>query len=153
SVIEPYEQQSRIANIRRLELTDEKGAGLPEPCVAVEIRLADGHKDLVVTADREIFLGHRVETSEPPQSVQADWRARFEANLAFVRLDSAGKVERIAMCRARSARIGDVEVKLRKFTDFIEIAFEGAKARVVGGDKDAVQDVTIGGKSAVEKAD
>ena len=150
-VIEPYEKQSKIAGIRRLDLTNEDGKKLPEPCVAVEVQLGDGRKDLIAVAEVEIFLGNRVTLANPPLAVQADWKATIEGHLAFVRTDRAGQVQRIALCRAQAAKVGDVAVRLKKVADFVEIAFEGGKASVVGGQKETIVDVTVGGKSVWQR--
>jgi hypothetical protein len=82
----------------------------------------------------------------PPTVTQADWRARVQGALVFVRTDAGGSIEKIAMCRAKGAKIGDFELRLKKTTDFIEVLIKDGKALVVSGQKDTVEDITIRGK-------
>ncbi len=140
-IVEPYETQSQIAAIRRLDLTDEQGHPLPEPCVAVEITLADGRKDLIISANHEpadekhladekepanekktaagAARGH---SATPPTVVQPDWHLSAQANLIFVRLDSAGQLQHIAACRARRIKIADQDIRLKETPAFFETA-------------------------------
>ncbi len=148
SVIEPYEGRPSIVGIKRLDLGSEFGKDVTDPSVAVEVRLADGRKDLLVAADVEVFLGTRFVPENPPTVTQTDWQASVQGSLALVRTDSAGQVERIAMCRGNSIRIGDVNVQLKKSTDFIELVFKDGKASVSSGQKEAVENITIKNKSA-----
>jgi hypothetical protein len=144
SVIEPYEKQSKIAGIRRLDLTSEDGKKLPEPCVVVEVRLADGRKDLIAAAEVEIFEGNRLIQANPPLAVQTDWKATIKGHLAIARVDRADRLQRLALFKASSAKVGDVEVRLKKVVDFVEIAFEGGSYKVVAGSADAIERVEIG---------
>ena len=146
SVIEPYAGRSKIAGIRCVELTDEKGAKLPEPSVAVEVKLEDGRRDLLVSLGEEGPGGVRVRREEPPTAVQADWEAWLEAELAFIRVDAAGAVRRIGMCGGKSARIGQAEVRLKQVADYVEIAFEDGRAAVVSGAEEAVEEIVVAGR-------
>ena len=53
SVIEPYEKQPLITQIRRLELATDEGQPCPDSDVALELRLADGRRDVWVAINAE----------------------------------------------------------------------------------------------------
>src|SRR5204863_241310 len=57
AIIEPYGTASNMTGLRRLPLQTPEGAIFPDANVAVEIKLGDGHSDLIVAADAENPLG------------------------------------------------------------------------------------------------
>jgi hypothetical protein len=88
AVIEPYEGTPAITSVRRLPLASEGGAPLPDTCVAVEVALADGGRDLFITLDVEDPLGLR-----PAGAVaQPDWGVRVEGDTCWVRKSAGGEV-------------------------------------------------------------
>jgi hypothetical protein len=72
-IIEPYEGASNIAAIHRLSLETADGKPYPDTCLAVEIGLADGRRDLLVSADVENPLGLSPSLSEGGKMVQKEW--------------------------------------------------------------------------------
>ena len=85
AVIEPYEGQSNIAAIRRLPLATN------DSHVAVEVRLSDGRRDMLVVTDPE--------ASDRPalaDAIQHTCGFRFDGDLCVVRYDADGRVEHIA---------------------------------------------------------
>lgn len=142
SVVEPYEDSSRVASIRRLPLHGVDGAQYPDPNVAVEITLHDGTRDLLVAADVENPLGLEPAVAEQGgKLVQPDWKLHFEGELCLLRKDKTGRIERIALCRAASVTIADLRVELKGIQEYIEIAFEERAWRVVSGPPDGVREV------------
>ncbi|MBI2951756.1 heparinase II/III family protein, partial [bacterium] len=144
-VIEPYAGASNIAEIRRLLLETPEGRPYPDAHVAVEVLLTDGRQDLFVAADVENPLG--LSPSRAEGLVQKDRGVRLEGELCWVRQDGAGEVRRVALCRGRSVRVGDVEVVLKGEAGFIEVGFEQGRPAVVAGRAEDVQDVQVGGRS------
>ncbi len=138
SIIEPYEGTSNIAQIRRLPLETSDGAAYPESNVAVEIQLADGRRYLFVTADVENPLGLNPSRSENKVMVQKEWGLRLDGELCMVRLDAAGKVRRIALCRGNSVGIGDFTLKLKQDTDFLEVNLNQGDVSVVSGNPEDI---------------
>ena len=65
----------------------------------------------------------------------------------MIRRDAAGQVQRIALCRGKSLRVGDLAVTLKTKQPFIEIVLAGGRASVVAGDPDSVKDIRTGDKS------
>lgn len=72
-IIEPYEHSSRIAAVRRLPLEAPSGEAYPDSYVALEVRLVDGRRDLIVCADVENPLGLRPSFAESGVMVQQEW--------------------------------------------------------------------------------
>jgi hypothetical protein len=143
SVVEPYEGKSQIASIRRLPLNDADGNRYPDPNVAIEIVLHNGSRDLLVAADVENPLGlEPVAANEGAKLVQPDWKLQLQGELCAVRKGKTGKTERIALCKAGVVRVADLRVELKGIQEYIEIAFEEGKWRVVSGPTNGVREVT-----------
>lgn len=87
-VIEPYEVQSHIEAIQRLDLVGKDGAPCSDACVAVEVLLADGRRDLLIVVDAQC---------DAEAVVQADWNVRLSGTLCWIRKSEAGEVERVAL--------------------------------------------------------
>ena len=121
SIIEPYEGTANIARIRRLSLATPNGIEYPEANVALEIQLADGYRDLFVVADVENPLSLNPSRTEDRVIVQKEWGLCLDGELCLVRRDANGKVRRIVLCRGNAVSIGEVNVKLKRNTDFIEV--------------------------------
>jgi len=146
TLIEPYDEASNISGIRRLPLETTKGERFPDPNVAVEVALADGRRDLIVAADVENPLGMIPSRAQHRVLVQREWGLRLDGELAVVRWDQSAKVQRIVLCKGSSLSVGDIVLKLKSDTDFIEVAFSRGRALVISGNREAVQAITIAGK-------
>ena len=110
------------------------------------VRCIDGARDLIVAADAENPLGLVPSRAKDGAIVQKKHKLRLDGELCLVRTDAAGKVTRIALCRGRGVRSGDVELNLKQETDFIEVRLEGENAVVASGNRDSIREVTIGGQ-------
>ncbi|MBN1417376.1 MAG: heparinase II/III family protein [Planctomycetes bacterium] len=141
-VIEPYEETSNIAEIRRLELRASDGEVLPDGYVALGLRLAGGRRDILVSVD---VAGAR----DPLLPViEKESGLRLEGDLCLVRLGSDGKPRRIVLCRTRSLRVGDLIVRAKGEEASVEIDLEGGAPRIVAGPADAVEFVRAGAAAA-----
>ncbi len=134
AVIEPYEGASRIASIRRLPLQGPGPSAGPDNHVAVEITLADGRRDLLVTTNAE-----NLDPARGTTMLQPDWGLELDGDSCWVRVAADGEVQRIAACHATSVTIGGVELPLQPDTGFVEVTFEGGRAAVVSGDASAIR--------------
>lgn len=134
SIIEPYAGRSSIREIRRLALETPDGAACADSDVAVEVVLADGSSDLIIA------------TAAGGAVVQRDYELRLDGEMCFVRRDPTGRPQRIALCGARSASIGDVAIKLAGRPGFVEITLDGGRATVVAGERGSVEEVLAGGR-------
>ena len=119
AVMAPYEKASAIAEIRRLALETPEGIAYPDSFAAVEVRLADGRRDLLISADAENPLGLK-----PARGVivQKDWSLRTDAELCMVRLSKDGKVEYVSLCNGSFVTVGDFTYRPGKTVDFAEAA-------------------------------
>lgn len=138
SVLEPAAGKPASPRILRLAVRTPEGDPYPDGNVAACLELADGRRDVLIAADVENPLGlkpsrseNRVLTVGPGGPlVEA---IRTDAELAFVRLDKAGAVERAALCGGRELRAGAGGVRLKTATPFAEIVMAGGRPAVVSG--------------------
>ncbi|NQT91639.1 MAG: heparinase II/III family protein, partial [Lentisphaerae bacterium] len=99
AVIEPYGATSNIKQIRRLPVTDAKGTELSDLFVAVEIRLVNGDRDLLVS-------GFAEPGGKAPVLKVADWDLETDAELCVVRKDGVGTVKHAMICKGSFVRSG-----------------------------------------------
>ena len=120
AVMEPYEKQSAISGIRRLALETEDGSPCPDSFAAVEVSLVGGGKDLLISAPTVRGL------ADDPHGimVQKDWGVRTDADLCLIRLDKAGKVKKVVICKGSFAQVGDRRFEIEKTKEFQEISVE-----------------------------
>lgn len=117
AVMEPYEKASSITEIRRVSVETPDGAPYPDSFVAVEVRLADGRRDLIISADAENPLG-----LNPARGiiVGKDWNLRTDAELCMVRLSADGKVESASVCNGSFVSIGGLTYRPPRAAHFAE---------------------------------
>ncbi len=147
AVIEPYEKTSNIAQVRRLPSETRGGIVYPDSNAAVEVTLTEGSRDLLISADVENPLGLTPSKAGRSILVQKDWGLRSDAELCLVRRNSAGEIERIVLCRGSFVGIGDVILRLKRKTDFVEVAIHKGDASVVSGDPEDVREILIEGRN------
>jgi oligo-alginate lyase len=124
-IIEPYEGIPLVGGVRRLPLHGTDGAALSDGHVALEVKLADGRRDIIVSGESEGGAARIMNLNEVG--------LRTDAELALVRTGPDGGIERVALARGSSLEFGDLKVKTDRPVDFIEIALERDKGVVVGG--------------------
>lgn len=129
AVLEPYEKSSNIAAINRLPLVKRSGKACPDSDAAVEITLADGRRDLIISRDTE-------NSPHPEMLTQEKWGLSTDCELCMVRLRADGSVERIVLSKGSYLGIGDFTVKLKAKTDFVELAIAGGQPKIISGDAD-----------------
>jgi len=146
-VIEPYEGSSNIASILRLPLRTGDGTAWSDANVAIEVRLADGRRDLFVSADVENPLGLAPGTREDgARLLQPDLGLALDGEWCFVRLDRHGRLERLALSRARSVEIGDVLVEIEgRDEHLVELTFDDGRPSLARGRAAYVRRVLVGG--------
>ncbi|OHB76988.1 MAG: hypothetical protein A2W31_03450, partial [Planctomycetes bacterium RBG_16_64_10] len=141
-VIEPYEQQPAIASIQRLELETADAARCAPSDVALEVRLADGRRDVLIALDVE----------QPPDAarrgagpiVQPTTGIRIEGQLGFVRFNPAGKPQRVVLCLGKSLEVGQLRVRRTRDTGWVELDLSNATAPIVSGAPEDVEAVFDG---------
>jgi hypothetical protein len=147
SVLEPYAKSSNIAAIRRLPLQAPQGAVLPDSNVALEVALADGRRDLFVAADAESWLDAAPSRTAHDLLKQNDWGLRLDGEAAWVRRGQSGATERVAICKGNSLAIGEMTISLKADADYVELAFRNGRATVSAGDRAAIIDIVVSGRS------
>jgi len=132
-VIEAYEGSSGITSVKRLALEQNDGQPCPDSNVAVEIKLADGRRDLILAldADNPNHLDHSL-------VVQKDWEAHFEGQLCWIRKDANDIVQKVVLCKGKSVQVGGHALILKEETAFLEVRYEGEDPVVVAGDGEMV---------------
>jgi hypothetical protein len=63
----------------------------------------------------------------------------------MVRKDGGGNVQHIVLCRGASLSVGDLQVRMKRDVDFIEIRFDGKTARVASGNHEDIQEILFEG--------
>lgn len=140
SLIEPYERISNIAGIRRLALTTAAGKPCEDRHVAVEVRLTDGRRDVLVSADVESLRESTLPTAPRTVLLQNDRTMHIDGELCMIRLDEKGRVRRVALCCGRSVTFGNLTLARRGDTAFVEVRFdEEGRPTVVYGKPDDVE--------------
>jgi hypothetical protein len=123
SVIEPFGPGDPvIRSAKRIGATTKPSA---DESVCVEVQLADGRSDLLVSNDT---LAASIEVPELKLST--------DARFAVVRRDAAGKPESIAIAGGKSMSVGDAKLELKDAGEFIQVRL--SDGRVMAGDASRV---------------
>ena len=144
-VLEPYEERSNIASIRRLELEDSEAKPCSDGHVGIEVRLADGRRDIFLSANVEAQPASTSARFAASLVVQKECSARFEGDLCLVRFDAANRPTRVLFCRGKSLRVGNLFVRVKNEEASFEIDLNNQDAPIVAGPADAVELIEIAG--------
>jgi len=121
SVIEHYKYQKQISQARRLELHSLDDQNYPESNVALEITLADGRKDIFITADVENPLNQNPSLSENEYLIQKDNAIKLEGELCLLRFNANNEMENISLSRSRSVSIGAKTIRPDVPVEYLEV--------------------------------
>ncbi|MHB9030090.1 MAG: heparinase II/III domain-containing protein [Candidatus Latescibacterota bacterium] len=138
-VIEPYGKSSNIRSIRRLKISTPKGTEYPDNTVAIEITLADGSRDIFISADPENPLNLTPSFAESGVMVQKDHRMETDCELCYVRKSPSGKVTNIAISGGSYIRGTGFGLELKRKAEFFEISSTGGKIEILSGAKTDVK--------------
>ena len=133
-VLEPYGRKSSIASMRRLPLKNSAGETLPDSNVAVEIKLTDGRTDLIIAHDVENPL-KQIAAKEDGLIIQEDLKVQLQGELAWIRFDKRGRVERAAIANAQLLKVGATEVATPQKTSFAEFKLRSGKLKPIESTK------------------
>ena len=117
AVIEPYQERRALADVRRLAPWDGTG-----PDVAIEVRLADGRRDVILQPADEATL------------LEVEGGLRFRGTLLLARFSPDGTLAEVLAVRPSTVTIGTAYQ--RDFVPFVE-------ARVKAFDRGAPRSCTI----------
>ncbi|MBI4578341.1 MAG: heparinase II/III family protein [Planctomycetes bacterium] len=137
SIVEPYVSASNIAAIRRLPVRTVDGAPASDGDVAVELTLADGRRDLIVSRD---VVGTAA-SSQPVTAavVVPDAGLTLTGQLCLVRRDVAGRVVHVCLGRSQRLEAGGLTIQLRNEPEYVEIELAGDTPQVVAGEPASVK--------------
>ncbi len=127
AVLEPYEKESNIVSIKRLDL--------PDPSAAIDIMRKDGWRDVCVITAPE----HNSEAILKEIPIQVN------GAMALVTFNGK-KPERLVLCQGTLLQADDVILRMKEKTEFLEIVLENEKAQVVGGDGRRISSIRAGGR-------
>ena len=126
-VIEAYEGAPGIAGIRRLSMEGEIEHGRQLTDVGVEIDLADGRRDVILTRDVENTV------RDGGQMLRRDWSMRTDGELCIVRRGPDGLASTIVICNGKSFRAGDTALDFENRTEYAEVGFESGAPVILAG--------------------
>jgi dienelactone hydrolase len=141
-VLEPYEGKSSLAAIRRLELEDAEAKPCRDGTVGIEVRLADGKRDVFIATDVE---ARSVSNSALPVVIERKSGIRFEGDLCLIRFDAAKQPERVLFCQGKLLRAGDLVIRARSDDASFEIDLRRKDAPVIAGPADALELIEVAG--------
>ena len=146
SVIEPYEKQPLITQIRRLELATDGGQPCPDSDVALELRLADGSRDVLVAIDAENPRG----PARPAGTavVQKEAGIRLTGQFGFVRFDAAGKPQRVVLGLGTLLEVGSLRVQRKTDTGWTEVDLQNPSTPIASGSAEEVEAIVDGAQKS-----
>ena len=120
AIIEPYEDRPLIQSVRRLPLRDAAGAELPDGYVALEITLADGRRDVLLSAETV-----NVPARDGARIMALDELGlRTDAELVLVRRGPDGRTDHVALSRGTWLELGDTKLNTDRPVSFLEISLD-----------------------------
>jgi hypothetical protein len=144
SVMEPYGTSPVIKEILRRTLVED-GGQYPESNIAVEIRLADGRRDLLVTASTENPLG-AASFSSKKMITQKEWGLRFTGDTCMIRTDERGETQYAALYKADYLEAGELIIRMKGNIVFTEMKFDEKNAKILTGNAGDILDIMCGGQ-------
>ncbi len=102
AIIEPFQDQANVRDIRRVSVATVDGQLYEENTVALEVTHADGTQDLLLAADVENPQSRTPTWQEGGILHQPDWDVRVSGQFALVRRDPRGKLLHVAEAAASS---------------------------------------------------
>jgi hypothetical protein len=131
SVIQPYEGRAPITSVRRLPLQSISGQACSEADVALEIRLANGDRDVLIALDGEGPTGPARPARGPV--LQKEMGIRLDGQLALVQLASSGQPRRVVLCLGQLLEVGTLRLQRRSASGWTEADLEKTLAPIVSG--------------------
>jgi dienelactone hydrolase len=140
SVLEPYETKANLAVIRRLALQDAQGKPCPDSEVGVEIRLADGRRDVLLSRNVEIQPA-----SDKALLLEKESGARFDGDLCLIRFNAARQPQRVLFCKGRSLQVGRLVVRAKNDQASFEIDLANGNVPIISGPANEVGLIELAG--------
>ena len=144
AVLEPYQRRPNLVGVRRFDLQDAEAKPCSEDQVGVEVRLANGCRDVVLASNASAPTAGGDSRSRSPVLIEKTSGVRFEGDFCLVRFDGAGP-KRVIFCRGKSLRAGAVVVQSDNEDASFEIDLDKPEAPIVTGPGNAVGLIEIDG--------
>lgn len=140
SVMEPFQRTSNLANVRRLQLCESAGQCLPDSEVGLEIKLADGRRDVILVKNNE---------AAPPtdQLLDIPGGIGFVGDLCLLRYASGNRPQRVLFCGGTRLDAPGVQIEMRRGLGTFEADLTNFNAPIVSGDSNRIRTLTVDGKS------
>ncbi len=139
-MLEPWETESHLAAIQRLELRNNESKPCPDSDVGLKIQLADGRTDWFFSRNTEDPPG-----SGRPWLVAKGGEVRLNAELCLVRFSAAGKPERLLFCRGTAMGAGPLSVRAKDDRASFELDLRQPERPIVYGPADAIEGIEWAG--------
>ncbi|MDW8309912.1 MAG: heparinase II/III family protein, partial [Verrucomicrobiales bacterium] len=146
-VLEPFEGEPLLRNIRRLRPTDPNGNERPDSDVALEVELADGRRDLILALDTE----RRAAAAGDVVVALGGRDIRLRGELCLVRFNTAQAPERLVLCRGQTLRAGEVTLQLKDPAASVEVDLTPPDAPRIRGETGALESLEIAGRRVLPK--
>jgi len=140
-VLEPFEGGANLTSTRRLELKTSDGKPCSEGCVALEIRLAGGGRDLFLSMETGNLDNPGSSPSTNSRAIEGETGLQFEGDVCLVRLNKSNEPTRVWFCRGTSLRIGQLVIRAKEEKGSVEIDLSRLDAPVVSGPADAIAEI------------
>lgn len=146
NVLQACDADAPALEARRLALQHSDQTAAQDDDVAIEVRLPDGRKHIVVSKNTE-----RENRTDSALVVPGDQEVQFEGDLCLIELDASGLPARLVLCRSQSLRVGDVRVQTNNAEASFEIELRDGEARIVSGPADGLESIEIAGRKVSTK--
>lgn len=145
-VLEPYEGGPEVVGVRRLDLRDAQGPPRPESDLGLELRLADGRRDVLLSVSCRGAADPNPSPAAAARVVEPQSGLRFEGELCLVRFDTAGQPCRVLFCQGRALERAGLVVEAQDPTASFELDLDRRDGPVVAGAAEAVRRIEVGGE-------
>ncbi len=147
SVMDPYEAKSNVFSVRGLQLCNDAGETLSDDVVGVEIRLADGRRDIIVsTSNRPAGEGTEGSTRPSgPVVLEKEYDLKFDGDFCILRYDAQGRIGRMLFSRGASLRAGNVRIQSKDVEANVELDLSNRQNPIIAGPPNTVDLVEVAG--------
>ena len=141
-LMEPYEGQSVIKSVRRVEPQRLNGEWSGEADVALEVQLTDGRRDVLFAR------GAGTETATSEQVLDElklnDLGITLDGAWAWIRFGADGSVQRLFLGHGQVLEVGAVRLERTRREGWIEVDLSQTDSPFVSGEPSAVRSLDVG---------
>ena len=112
----------------------------------MEVKLADGRRNLIAAADVENPLALPPKRSDDAVLLQPELNLRTDAEFCSVRVGKDGVPQSLVLCRGRTLIAGTLKLELQKATDVLAIDITPGKAALKSGNTEDIATLEVAGR-------